>query len=254
MLNRLQSFATQRIGPLVAWQWFMIVTVLAVLLLYFRNRKAAEPATVSKTDNMVRDPVTGEFKSAQSNETVDPVTGERRTSSYEASGNLGGLVYPGNIGFAAYPAPYSGGDVYVNLPGDQRNLNPGTPVTRYPPKEAPRSPDVGGYWWTPRTAEDAAALASRAGLWPDYDAELKLNPSEFKLLNLMNNRMMIMAANPQVNWGSGNFTTLIGVPLYIPQAAGDWQKDDKNLPVGASFTAPAGYNPPVQQTTVSQPA
>lgn len=239
----IKGLITNKIGPLAGWQWFGIVAVGAFALMAYKSKKGGGGTAPA---GMVRDPATGEFKSATSKETVDPVTGARTTSSYEASGTgsaFGGGAVGIPVGYPGYP---TGGDVYVNLPGDTQNLNPAQPALHYPPKTAPGPGpgQYGGYWWTPLTEADAADFAMKSV--PGLNAS-----------NSQWQRTRIALANPQIDWGGGDTRSLIGVPMYIPPGtiggAGTAHNEPPfPLPPGASLNAPAGYNPPVQQTTVSQ--
>lgn len=107
----------------------------------------------------------------------------------------------------------------------------------YPPEHTtgPGPGQAGNYWWTPATESDAAnfALAAFPGANP-------ANESSF--------RSRIMAANPQINWGAGDFRSLIGTAIYIPAATTGGAGSTHNeapwaLPPGASLDAPSSYHP-----------
>lgn len=242
--SNILSVFTQKVGPLPGWGWAGIVGVSALALMTFAGKKKAAKGTSGATGATGPG---GEFSSTQSQESIDPVTGERRSSQYQATGPTTG-GWGGGVGLPmAYPMPYSGGDVFVNLPGDTPNLKPAQPITglHYPPKIAPGpgKGQVGGYWWTPLNDEDAGNFGMRSGL--------ALNPNS-------NGPAItrIMIANPQIDWTKGDTRALIGVPLYIPQATIGAAGTPHNeppwpMPPNASLYAPEGYNPPVQQTTVS---
>jgi hypothetical protein len=234
---------THKVGPLPGWGWAGIVGVAALALMTLKGKKK----TGSGDGAAANVSASGEFQSAQSQETVDPVTGNRSTSSYQASGPTSG-GWGGGVGLPmGYPMPYSGGDVFVNLPGDTATMNPAQPATtvHYPPKVAPgpQAGQYGGYWWTPLNDDDAANFALRS--------VPGLNPG-----NVPHNETRIMVSNPQVDWTKGDYRELIGKALYIPAGTiSGWNEPHNQspwpLPKGASLNAPAGYSPPVQQTTVS---
>jgi hypothetical protein len=242
---------TEKLGPLAGWQWAGLVGVGALALMTIGKKKAIPGAAQPDSTGDK-----GQFSSTQSQETVDPVTGERRSSSYQATGSNAG--WGGQVGLPmAYPMPYSGGDVYVNLPGDTQNLNPGHPV--YPPKQGlgQVQGQVGGYWWTPMGWDDVVGLPARAGLsgGGDLDAFKHMDPQLRNAIHLSYHWSQIMAANPQIDW-SANPRSLIGKAMYIPPGSIDtgtipWWSTRAGLPPGAQWNAPADYNPPQQQTSVN---
>lgn len=241
----------KKYGPLTAWQWGAASLVIGYFFLRQARKNAAPTGDEAPSGAAGTQGPAGEFQSQQSQTKIDPKTGEEITSSYSATGPLTG-GWGGGVGIpAAYPMPYSGGDVYVNLPGETQTMNPGRPA-RYPPASGPgpvTGSVVGGYWWTPRTTDDVGQLVSRSGLNPDPNFQKKLTGTDKVLLDTAVTYMRIMEANPQIDW-TQDFTALVGKPIYVPQAWGYWQKQGQ-LPAGASLTAPAGYTPPGQQTGVS---
>lgn len=243
---------TKKYGPLTAWQWGGATLVLVYFFLRNQKKNATPPAG-STSGGPGGQGTPGEFQSQQSQTKIDPETGEQITSSYNATGPLAG-GWGGGVGLPmAYPMPYQGGDVYVNLPGDTQTLNPGVNRPgRYPPATGPGPVTgslVGGYWWTPRTSADIGQLVSKSGLNADPNWQSKLSGTDKVLLDTAVSYMRIMEANPQVDW-SQDFTKLVGTPIYIPQAWGNWQKTGQ-LPTGGSITGPTGYTPPTQTTGVS---
>lgn len=236
---------TQKVGPLPGWGWAGIVGVGALGLMTLKGKKGTPAGSGSAATG-----AGGQYASAQSQETVDPVTGQRTTSSYQASGPTNG--WGGSVGLPmGYPMPYSGGDVFVNLPGDTQNLNPGQPAPgHYPPKTGPgftAGKTTGGYWFTPQNQDDVWWTVARSGAYPQ-DALDKMSPDAKSAAQMSMYWTRIMLANPQIDWGAKyKLTDWIGTPIYIPQGEGYWGK----MPAGASLNAPEGYNPPTQQTTVS---
>lgn len=253
-----QEAMTRKYGPLAAWQWGLAAAGIGYFIL--RKGKKIAVAADAEGGSLQRDPVTGEFTSSQSTSTVDPVTGKTQQSSYEASGPLNG--FGGGVGLPmAYQMPYSQGDVYVNLPGDSQNLNPGTPINipvsrpaHYPPKTASgpvTGQTVGGYWWVPQTRDDVRFMVSRAGLNPDPDMLKNLSPEGWAVFNAAASYARIVESNPQIDWTvSRSPEQWIGTPIYVPLAPGGWQTTGK-LPAHASLQAPTGYTPPTQQTALS---
>lgn len=241
--GNIMGIFTQKVGPLPGWGWAGIVGVGALALMSLKGKKAgATPASGSAAN------VTGgQYASNQSQETTDPVTGKRTTSSYQASGPTNG-GWGGGVGLPmGYPMPYSGGDVFVNLPGDQQNLNAGRPV-RYPPKVAPgTSPGhVGGYWWTPLTTADEHYLGAAA-----YGVDASHGMSPDLAYSMATNYTRIVDANPQIDWANiSSVGDLLGHAIYVPRGAtGD--NSTGVMPANSSVNAPRDYTPPVQQTTVS---
>lgn len=241
---------TQKYGPLTAWQWGLGVGGLAFLFMKFGRKDTAVPSdSTEQGASLQRDPATGEFQSSQTQSKTDPDTGEMLTSSYSATGPLTG-GWGGGVGLPmAYQMPYSGGDVYVNLPGDQQNMQPGRPA-HYPPVKGPgvAPGKMGGFWWTPLNRADVYNMAGR----PYGEDMAKLTPDAQAAARIAMNYTRIVDANPQFNWaGIQDINSLIGQPIYIPQ--GDTGDPNKTgfMPPNASLNAPSGYTPVGQQTSVS---
>lgn len=254
-MNKLMTLLRRKMGPLTVWQWMLLVTAFTAAFIFYRRRMApATPVGPNGETGGSYDPVTGEWKSSQSTETVDPVTGERKTSTYEASGPSGSLISPGSIGWSASPMPYSGGDVYVNSSGDNYNMN--YRPARYPPAQGTgpvTGQTVGGYWWTPQNRDDVRFMVGRAGLNPDPDFLAKVSPEGWAIFNAAASYQRIIESNPQIDWTvSRTPEQWIGTPVFIPTAPGGWQTSGQ-LPRGGSLTGPPGYKPP-QQTQVMSPA
>lgn len=241
---------TQKYGPLTAWQWGLGVGGLAFLFMKFGKKDVKVPAdTGQQGASTGRDDASGEFQSQQSQTTIDPETGEQRTSSYNATGPLVG-GWGGGVGLPmGYQMPYSQGDVYVNLPGDQQNLNSGRPA-HYPPVKGPGvSPGkMGGFWWTPMNRADVYNMAGK----PYGEDVAKLTPDAQAAARIAMNYARIMDANPQFDFaGITDINSVIGQPFYIPQ--GDTGDPNKTgyMPPGATINAPSGYTPVGQQTSLS---
>lgn len=242
----IQGAFTQKYGPLAAWQWGGIAAVGGYLLL----RRGKTTAKTSEAGaSLQRDPVTGEFQSSQTQSKTDPTTGEQQTSSYSATGPLSG-GWGGGVGLPmAYPMPYSSGDVYVNLPGDQQNMASGRP-TQYPPAKGVgvSAGHAGGFWWTPLNRADVYGLSAT----PYGDDMTRLSPDAQNAVRIAMNYTRIVDANPQVNWAAiKDINDVIGVPLYIPRGSTGDDKMVGYMPPNASLNAPQGYTPPTQQTSVS---
>lgn len=243
----LKAAMTQKYGPLTAWQWGIAAGIVGYLFL--RNQKKNSPAAATSVEEPGPGAVSsGEFQSQQSETSIDPETGEQRTSSYSATGPLTG-GWGGGVGLPmAYPMPYSGGDVYVNLPGDSQNLNPAQPGN-YPPKTGPgvKSGQWGGYWWTPKTVADATWLGQTA-----YGLSGPTTTEGQRAALAAINYVSIQAGNPQIDWTRiTDPSLLVGTPLYVPPKKASASNIKTYMPKNASLNAPAGYAPPTQTTSVN---
>jgi hypothetical protein len=100
---------------------------------------------------------TGQFTSSQSTKYTDPKTGQQIDTSYSAQGaGYGGALTTQY----AQPMPYSGGDVYVNIPGQPTApvVSHHPPPPHHPPAPSPpRDPDW-GHWATVRPGDTVASL------------------------------------------------------------------------------------------------
>jgi hypothetical protein len=247
----LKEAITRKYGPLQAWQWGAAAGVIALFFLWNQKKKSAVSADDIDNPSSAGGPrsgAEGEFQSQQSQTEIDPKTGKQIQSSYSATGPLTG-GWGGGVGLPmGYPMPYSGGDVYVNLPGDTQNLAGARPAT-YPPATGPGvSPGhVGGYWWAPQSPEDVAWLGMKAyGLTPPATVEGQ------QAARAAMNYARILDANPQVNWAAvKDVNSLIGIPIYVPQGSAGRPDTITKMPAGATLNAPSGYSPPTQQTSVS---
>lgn len=245
----LKAAMTQKYGPLTAWQWGIAAGIVGYLFL--RNQKKSPAAAGDLDATGAEQPgagaTPGEFQSQQSQTKIDPETGEQLTSSYSASGPLGG--WGGGVGLPmAYPMPYQGGDVYVNLPGDSQNLNPSSPGN-YPPKTGPgtKAGVWGGYWWTPKSMKDATWLGQTA-----YALQGPTTTEGQRAALAAINYLSIREANPQIDWSKiTDPAMLVGTPLYVPPKKASATNIKTYMPSGASLNAPAGYAPPTQTTGVS---
>jgi hypothetical protein len=243
----LMDSITAKYGPLTAWQWGLAAAGIGYLVLR-KGKSTPTPAPDATTPAGASGPA-GEFSSSQSTSQVDPVTGKTVSSSYDASGPLAG-GWGGGVGIpAAYPMPYSGGDVYVNLPGDTQNAAPGRPAS-FPPATGPGvSPGhAGGFWWRPMNAADVAGLSA-----VPYGFDFtKLSPDAQNAVRISMNYTRIVDANPQINWaGIRDLNDIIGKALYIPQGSTGSATQVGFMPPNATLNAPQGYTPPAQQTGVS---
>jgi len=94
----------------MVWQWTALVAAFIAGVIIFRRRmgstSASQPTTTAPG-------ASGEFQSGTATTTTDK-DGNTVTTQYSASGPLTG--YPGYLTTQAGPMPYSGGDIYVNVP------------------------------------------------------------------------------------------------------------------------------------------
>jgi hypothetical protein len=238
----------QKYGPLTAWQWGLAAAGIGYFFLR-RSKKAAPSGDQSAATSGTSSTGTpGEFSSSQQSTKTDPNTGETISSSYNANGPLGS--FGAGVGIPqAYPMPYSGGDVYVNLPGDTQNMNSGRPATFPPVKGTGVSAGhVGGFWWTPLNRKDVYNISAT----PYGDDITKLSPAEQAAARIGMNYARILDANPQIDWASiRDINDVIGKPIYIPRGSTGDDTTVGYMPPNASLNAPQGYTPPTQQTAVS---
>jgi hypothetical protein len=239
---KISAFLKKKTGPLPNGAWVFIAAAIAF---YMYKRNSAARGTSSSGDPGSNGGVQGEFTSSQS--VTDPTTGA--TSQYTASGPTSGFLQGGALTTAhASPMGYSGGDVYVNYPGQTTAPAP----SPYPPQRAPAAGigQAGSYWYTLPKDVGAGDLANEV-----YTLGVGPNPSAGTLSILAADLVAIMRANPQVDWtrvttGGGKLPA--GTPLFVPVAGGVAGKAPK-LPTNASLDAPVGYTPPSQQTVMQSP-
>jgi hypothetical protein len=149
------AFLKQRVGPLPVWSYALLSFGIAWWYLSRRKSKSSGTETGS--------PPTGQFSSTQSTKYTDPKTGQQIDTSYTAQGaGYGGALGP----WYAQPMPYSGGDVYVNYPGQPTAPAPSPTPPSTP--TLPRNPDW-GHWVTVRPGDTVASLTQAylgdANLW-----------------------------------------------------------------------------------------
>lgn len=105
-----QEVMRRQVGPLMVWQWTALLAAFIAGVIIFRRRmgstSASQPTTTAPG-------ASGEFQSGTATTTTDK-NGNTVTTQYSASGPLTG--YPGYLTTQAGPMPYSGGDIYVNVP------------------------------------------------------------------------------------------------------------------------------------------
>jgi hypothetical protein len=237
---KISAFLKTKTGPLPNGAW---VFIAAAVLFYMYKRNSAARGTGSSS-NTASGPE-GQFSSSQS--VTDPTTGAQ--STYTATGPTSGFLQGGALTTAqASPMGYSGGDVYVNYPGQTT-----TPQqSPYPPQHAPMAGvgQAGSYWYTLPKDLGAGDLANEV-----YTLGVGPNPSQGTLSILAADLVGIMKANPQIDWtrvttGQGKLPA--GTALFVPIAGGVSGKAPK-LPAHASLDAPLGYAPPSQQTVMQSP-
>lgn len=143
------TFLTQKKGPLPVWVYALGAFGLTWWYLSRQKAKAAAGGSGSQGS-------TGQFTSSQSTQYTDPKTGQQINTSYSAQG----AGYGGALTTAyAQPMPYSGGDVYVNYPGQPTQP---IPVDHDRPPRPPtpppsRDPDW-GHWATVRPGDTVQSL------------------------------------------------------------------------------------------------
>lgn len=143
------AFLTQKKGPLPVWAYALLA--FGATWWYLSRQKSKSSAAGAGS------PSAGQFTSSQSTKYTDPKTGQQIDTSYTAQG----AGYGGALGtWNAQPMPYSGGDVYVNIPGQPTQPAP-TPVPKPPPApRPPRDPDW-GHWATVRPGDTVQSLTQQ---------------------------------------------------------------------------------------------
>lgn len=126
MMERVQQFLTQRIGPLPAYVWLLVIAGAAFGYMTIAQRKMPEEGL---SDEGVDNEGTGEFAGSVSSEKTD-AAGNVLSSNYEYSGS--GVVTPGAIG---YPSGYMNPpEIIVNVPGSSAPATPNTPPSGVAPR------------------------------------------------------------------------------------------------------------------------
>lgn|SRR6476646_5084236 len=171
----LTGFLKRKLGPLPMGAWIFIAVVVAFALVKLHGGKKASTATGTTGDP-------GQFSTSQT--TTDS---KGNTTTYTANGPNSSIQSPAQLTTAAGAMPYSGGDVYVNIPGS-----------------------------APAPAQDPAYVQRGRGFW-------YIVPSDSKLGDLAGaiqaELQGIAAANPQIDWsGKSGGTVKAGTPIWIPQA------------------------------------
>lgn len=165
----IRQFLMQKRGPLPVWAYALGAFGITF---WYLSRSRAKAASGQGGQSG-----TGQFSSSQSSDYTDPKTGAKIQTQYSASGQGYGGAYgsPAQFVTAAGPMPYSGGDVYVNLPGQTtapptQPRPPHHPPPPMPPPTPPpnRDPDW-GHWATVRPGDTVQSLTQArlgdAGLW-----------------------------------------------------------------------------------------
>jgi hypothetical protein len=163
----IRAILTQKKGPFPVWVYALGAFGITYWFLMHQRSKAAAGGSGQGGSN-------SQFSSSQSSKYTDPKTGAEINSSYSASGQGYGGAYgsPAQFVTSAGPMPYSGGDVYVNFPG--QTTSPTPPPTHHPPPPPPpqpgppRDPDW-GHWATVRQGDSVQSLTQQtlgdANLW-----------------------------------------------------------------------------------------
>lgn len=208
--------------------------VAVVFFFYFKHKQSAAAAASGNPNMPGQQP--GQFSTSTT--TTNPTTGDQTT--YTASGPNSSIYSPAQLTYSAGPMPYSGGDVYVNYPGQPTAPTPynGPP---YPPAHATPAPPghEGSFWLTLPKAMTGDELVNYA-----YQTGGNLDPT-----NVANDEARIRQFNPQINW-AGGAPVPAGSAVYIPLALWGDPNTTYPLPPGGSQNAPPGYTPPQQQTAM----
>lgn len=260
------AFLKKKTGPLPN---AVYVFAAAAILFYIIKRNKQKKAAAATTNPSTGDQ--GQFSSTTT--TTDPKTGT--STSYSATGPSTGFLNTGPaLVTGAGNMPYSGGDVYVNYPGQTtqpgRPGRPGPPGPpgpgggpTYPPKHAQQGPvgSTGGWWITLPKDTDASQLADlsynlgNTSATTDNPPDLNKNPGAIQIMAA--DLVGIMRANPQINWSNvnsaGQGLIPAGTALYVPLAGGK-PGLAPSLPFSyTSYDAPANYTPPNQTSTMITP-
>jgi len=223
----LQEFLSTRRGPFPTWVYVAGVALVGGFILLRPKSKTAGAGGQG-------DLATG--------------TGSYSTSNTDAQGNTTTSTYsgpaysPGFLSTASpYPQPYGPGDIYVNVPGNVSQGQASVPVA-YPPANPPAAGPgrIGSFWYTPSAPMDTATLEQTAYNLPDTS-------DPHALENRSVDTMKMVLANPQIDWTQ---PVAAGTPVFMPLVGGTPGKTFP-LPEGGTQTAPATYQPPQQQTSVT---
>lgn len=171
----LTGFLKRKLGPLPMGAWIFIAVVVAFALVKLHGKKATAGGTTDPS-------AAGQFSTSQT--TTDS---KGNTTTYTANGPNSSIQSPAQLTTAAGAMPYSGGDVYVNIPGS-----------------------------APAPASDPAYVQRGRGFW-------YIVPSDSKIGDLAGaiqaELQGIASANPQIDWsGKSGGTVKAGTPIWIPQA------------------------------------
>lgn len=107
----IRELVMRRVGPLPVWAWTLIVAITVGGLMMIQRTKngvAGQPPGAGTGPGGSN----GEFQSSTSSTTTDE-NGNTTTTQYSASG-ASPFGIPGYLTQAAYPMPYSLGDIYNN--------------------------------------------------------------------------------------------------------------------------------------------
>ncbi len=237
---KVNAFLKKKTGPLPNGAWIFIAAAVGFYM-YKRQQQSSKALATGDGNGAGGD--AGTFSSTTTS--TDPTTGA--TNTYTASGPSAGYLNTGALTTqAAGPMPYSGGDVYVNYPG--QTTAPTGPA--YPPVHAPSAPvgATGSWWYTLPSPTNPGNLADTV-----YQLGVGPNPNSQTQQILAADLVNIMAANPQINWSQltanpGNAIPA-GTAIFVPQAGGIAGQMSQ-LPAHASLDAPPSYQPPNQSTTM----
>lgn len=105
-----------KVGPFPAYVWVVLAGAVGYAIFKMSGGKKSGSPSGSRGQGTA-------FQSGQSTTTTDPTTGRQTTTTYNAQGD--GYM-PGMLTYGASPMPYSGGDVYVNVPASN-NTSDGAP-------------------------------------------------------------------------------------------------------------------------------
>lgn len=237
----IKEIMMRKAGPLPVYAWVAGVGAFVGGFVLLKKKAAGTSGTTANGVNSGGDP--GSFTSSQGSTTTD-AQGNTTTTDYSATGP--NTFMPGQLTNTAGAMPYSGGDVYVNLPGNTGDTS-STPANApasiaYPPKNpAPAGPGRGGgFWYTPKTDMNSiqAVLAG-------YNIPQAAAGDALGMEARADDAMLLMMANPQIDWTQH---IPAGTAVFMPYIIGAPGVTNP-LPTGGSMTAPSAYQPPTQNSS-----
>ncbi|MGH7870309.1 MAG: hypothetical protein ACREP9_22365 [Candidatus Dormibacteraceae bacterium] len=149
------AILTQKKGPFPVWVYGL--GVFGLTWWYISHQKAKQASGGSSGGG-----TPGQFTSSQSTKYTDPKTGQQIDTAYSAQGGGYGGAYgsPAQFVTAAGPMPFSGGDVYVNYPGQPTAPPPPPPPPEHHHPPPNRDPDW-GHWVTLQGGDTVDSVTQR---------------------------------------------------------------------------------------------